>query len=131
MNWIGFFPSTWNPIIAFVRLFNSESQIASKAISDIIILLIIALVLYFIGWALKCTLSSLNEIGQYLSALKKDANDSEVLENIESSNLYLFRELSRYFIQIASRDGTNQIWTRRTVDAAEILRDSALSPDFT
>lgn len=126
MNWSLLFPSTWNPLSAFrilILSFSQESQIDSKALSDSFIFVTIIIAFFFGVVALYQTIISWNNTKPYL----KDVD----VDEIAASNLPLFREMNRYFIQIPSRDGSERTALHRTVDAAEVFRDSTLAPNFT
>jgi len=128
MNWSLLLPSTWNPFSAFVHLFGSDSQVTSRALSDVFILSIISLTLLFGLWVVWLTANSLSKTKRYLDLLPKD---QDISNNALSSELPLFRQLRHHLISIQSRDGQEQRLLRRTVDAAEIFQDSALAPSFT
>jgi ABC-type transporter Mla subunit MlaD len=128
MNWSLLLPSTWNLLTAIKNLFGGDSQITSRALSDVFILTTIALAFLFGLWALWLTVASWMKTGRYLALLPKDENPSTLAP---SSDLPLFRELKHHLISIRSRDGTERSSLRRTVDAAEVFRDSALAPSFT
>lgn len=128
MDWTLLLPSTWNPVYAIIGLFSEKSQVATKALSDCFILLIIAILIIFITWAAKLTIVSLRETNRYFDLIRKDQNP---FIKIESSSLPLFCELNHHLLQIPCRDGSDQMWLRRTVDAIEIFRDATLAPNFT
>lgn len=127
MNWSLLLPSTWNLLSAVEHLFGDDSQITSRALSDVFILSTIALAFLFGLWALWLTVASWSKTGRYLVLLPKDENPSSLAS---SSELPLFRELHHHLIGIHSRDGTERLTLRRTADAAEIFRDSVLAPSF-
>ena len=47
-----------------------------------------------------------------------------------TSDLSLFRELRHHLVEFPSRDGSGRASKRRTVDASEVFRESALGPAF-
>jgi methyl-accepting chemotaxis protein len=128
MDWSLLLPSTWNPWIAYQRLFSSDPQVAPQALSSLFILVIIGLALFFSCWAIKLAFTSLSQTGRYLKRLPKAGQPANLLD---SSKLPLFREFRQYLITIPNRDGTKQSSLRRTVDANEIFRHSTLAPNFT
>ncbi len=127
MNWSLLLPSTWNLFSALEHLFGGDSQITSRALSDVFILTTIALAFLFGLWAVRLTVACWVKTGRYLALLPKDKN----LSSLASSDLPLFSEFHHHLIRIHSRDGTERLSWRRTVDAVEVFRDSALAPSFT
>ena len=127
MNWSLLLPSTWNLFSALKFLFSTDSQITSRALSDVFILTILALAFLFGLWAIWRTVVSLSNTGRYLERLPKEKQSNLEL----SPDLPLFHGLHHHLISIQSRDGQGNLLLRRTVDAAEVFRDSALAPSFT
>jgi methyl-accepting chemotaxis protein len=78
----------------------------------------------FVLWQ---TCTSWVRTGKYLSLMRggKQAADAVV-----ASNLAFFRELRHHLIEFSSRDGSGRTSKRRTVDAAEVFRESAFAPAF-
>jgi hypothetical protein len=128
MNWSLLLPSTWNPLSAILNLSSQESQIASQALSNLFILVTVGMALAFGFWAAKLTQASLTNTGRYLNLLQRDEN---AIKQITSSGLPLFRQLKYHILNIANRDGSGRTSPRRTVEAAEVFRDSTLAPNFT
>lgn len=128
MKWSLLLPSSLNPLTIYFNLFSQNSQIASQALSDLFIFLIIAIAIGLGARAVKDTINSLSETRRYLNVLK---NDETAVNIMISSDFSLFRQLQHHLIRIPSRDGNEQTLIRRTVDSSEIFRDAILAPNFT
>lgn len=127
MNWSKLFPSTLNPEILFRQLSNADHNIATQALRDFVILLALSVATLFALCVLWQTLTSWFRTQPYLKVMR----GGELAANsVINSNLFLFRELQHHLIEFASRDGTGRASKRRTVDAAEVFRESALGPAF-
>jgi methyl-accepting chemotaxis protein len=128
MNFSLLLPSTLNIVTVILNLISQNSQIASQALSDLFIIVIIGIAICLGSWAVKLTIDSLSETGRYLNILK---NDENAVNLMASSDFSLFRQLQHHLIRIPSRDGNGQTLIRRTVDGGEIFSDSILAPNFT
>ena len=127
MNWSKLLPSTLNPEVLFRQLLNPDHSIATEALRDIVILLALSIASVFAVCVLWQTWTSWLRTRQYLKVTK----GGELAANaVMSSDLSLFRELQHHLIEFPSRDGTGGSSKRRTVDAVEVFRDSALGPSF-
>jgi hypothetical protein len=127
MNWSKLLPSTLNPEILFRQLLNADHNIATQALRDIVILLALSVASVFALCVLWQTLTSWFRTQPYLNVMRGGESTANAVIN---SNLSLFRELQHHLIEFASRDGTGRTSKRRTVDAAEVFRESALGPAF-
>jgi hypothetical protein len=127
MNWSSLLPSTLNPEVAFKRLFEADHNIATHGLRDVFIFLTFGIAVFFAMFVLWQTCTSWIRTGQYLSLMRggKQAADAVV-----ASNLAFFRELRHHLIEFSSRDGSGRTSKRRTVDAAEVFRESAFAPAF-
>ncbi len=128
MNWKLLLPSTWDPLSAFHNLLSDQSQVSTRALSDVFILTTILVAIIFVLMISWQTVKFYRKKGKYFHPLKKAADGQQV---VVSSNLQLFRELQNHLINLPDRDGSDRTSWRRTVDAAEIFRDSILTPDCT
>jgi hypothetical protein len=127
MNWSKLLPSTLNPEVLVRQLSHSDHNIATEALRDIVILLALSIAAVFAVCVLWQTLTSWLRTRQYLKVTK----GGELAANaVMSSDLSLFRELQHHLIEFPSRDGTGGSSKRRTVDAVEVFRESALGPAF-
>jgi len=121
-------PSTLNFFSAIQGLFNSNSQVASQALSDFLILVTIGIALIFGIWELIDTVNSFSQTRNYLMV---SAGSGEGAANrIIASSLPVFREMRHYIVDIPARDGSGRIIQQRTVEAAEVFRDSIFAPNF-
>lgn len=127
MNWKKLLPSTLNPEVLFRHLSNADHNIATEALRDIVILLALSIAAVFAVCVLWQTLTSWLRTRQYLKVTK---GGELAADAVMSSNLSLFRELQHHLIEFPSRDGSGKSSKRRTVDAAEVFRESALGPAF-
>lgn len=119
-------PSTWNPWSAFNQLVNQESP---QALSDLFILFIIGIAVFFIGWAVEQTIRSFYIV---IKRYGLPADDKKARETIRKPTQPLFKKFNRHILEVSRHDGTDeQPRLLRTVDAAEVFRDSALAPKFT
>lgn len=127
MNWSKLLPSTLNPEVLLRQLSNADHNIATEALRDIVILLALSIAAVFAVCVLWQTVASWLRTRQYLNVTK----GGELASNaVMTSNLSLFRELQHHLIEFPSRDGSGKSSKRRTVDAAEVFRESALGPAF-
>jgi methyl-accepting chemotaxis protein len=127
MNWSKLLPSTWWPQDAVRKLSNPDQHIAMEGLRDAVILLAILIAALCAGFVLWQTWTSLKRTHQYLKATRDGENAAS---GVIDSNLPLFRELRHHLIDFSSNDGTGQTSKRRTVDAAEVFRESSLGPAF-
>lgn len=127
MNWSKLLPSTLNPEVLFRQLSNADHNIATEALRDIVILLALSIAAVFAVCVLWQTLTSWLRTRQYLNVTK---GGELAADAVMTSNLSLFRELQHHLIEFPSRDGSGKSSKRRTVDAAEVFRESALGPAF-
>lgn len=127
MNWSKLLPSTLNPEVLFRQLSNADHNIATEALRDIVILLALSIAAVFAVCVLWQTLTSWLRTREYLNVTKRGELAADA---VMSSDLSLFRELQHHLIEFPSRDGTGRSSKRRTVDAAEVFRESALGPAF-
>lgn len=128
MNWLLLLPSTANLFSVILHLFGSDPQLAAQSLSDLFIWGTIGLTLFFGILAVKRTLSSWRESGEYLILLQKDGDPFGVAT---SSELPLFRELRHHLLSIPNRDGSTRITQYRTIDSAEIFSETTLAPNLT
>jgi hypothetical protein len=127
MNWSKLLPSTLNPDVLFRQLSNVDHDIATQALRDIVILFAICIAIIFGICVLWQTMTSWLRTEPYLKATR----DVQLAANaVVTSDLALCRELQHHLIEFSSRDGTSRSAKRRTVDAAEVFRESALGPAF-
>jgi ABC-type transporter Mla subunit MlaD len=127
MDWSLLFPSKWNPWILIQDLTSNDPQLGSKALSALFILVIIALALGFIFWAVVISISSILKTNRYYRSLP---DDGDAIFNPKRKKLPLLNEFNKYLITLPSRDGTNQNAFRRTIDAEEVFSDTKLAPSF-
>jgi len=127
MNWSKLLPSTLNPAVLLRELSNADHNIATQALRDIVILLALSVATISALCVVWQTLTSWFRTRQYLQVLSVE----ELATNaVIASELPLFRELQHHLIEFSPRDGTGRVSQRRTVDAAEVFRESALGPAF-
>lgn len=126
MNWSSLLPSTLNPEILFRLLFDADHNVATQALRDIVIFLTLGIAASFALCVLWQTLTSLYRTWPYLKLTRGDQAANAAI----ASDLSLFRELRNHLIEFPSRDGTGKLSKRRTVDAAEVFRESVLGPSF-
>ena len=127
MNWSKLLPSTLNPDVLFRQLSNADHNIATQALRDIVIVLALSIAIMFAVCVMWQTLTSWFRTRQYLKVTR---GGELAAEAVMTSGLTLFRELQHHLIEFPSRDGTGRSSKRRTVDAAEVFRESALGPAF-
>jgi hypothetical protein len=127
MNWEKLLPSTWVPGELIRQLSNADHHIATEALRDIVILIALIIAVICAGCVLYQTLTSWRRTSQYLDVVSGGEQDADA---VMASGLPLFRELQHHLVEFASRDGTGRVTKRRTVDAAEVFRESALGPAF-
>jgi hypothetical protein len=127
MNWSSLLPSTIYPDVALKRLFDADHNIATHGLRDLFIFLTFGIAAVFAICVLWQTRTSWVITGRYLSLMRggKLAADA-----VAASNLVFFRELRHHLIEFSSRDGSGRTSKRRTVDAAEVFRESAFAPAF-
>jgi hypothetical protein len=128
MRWSLLLPSTWNPFAAIRGLFDANPQAASQALSDVFILITVAIAAVFALWSLMLTVASWWRTRRYLLVAAGLAEDAA--GRIAASPLLYFRELRHHLLEVPMRDGSGRTTQRRTVDAAEVFRDSAFAPGF-
>ena len=126
MNWSSLLPSTLNPEILIRRLLDADHNVATQALRDIVIFLTLSIAAIFAVCVLWQTLTSWSRTRTYLKLTGGDQAANAVI----TSDLSLFRELRHHLIDFPSRDGTGKLSKRRTVDAAEVFRESVLGPSF-
>jgi hypothetical protein len=128
MNWSSLLPSTLNhPDVAFQRLFDADHNIATHGLRDVFIYLTFGIAVFFAMFVLWQTCTSWVRTEQYLSLMRDGKKAADV---VGASNLAFFRELRHHLIEFSSRDGSGRTSKRRTVDAAEVFRESAFAPAF-
>lgn len=127
MNWSSLLPSTRNPADALMLLFDANSNNATHGLRDTVIFLTFGIAIFFAGVVLWQTLDSWFRTRGYLRLTRGGEQAAGV---IVDSKLPFFREFRHHLIDIPSRDGKGMMSKRRTVDAAEVFRESALGPAF-
>jgi hypothetical protein len=127
MNWSSLLPYSLNPLDAFNRLFVADHNVATHGLRDLFIFLTFGIAISFGLPVLLQTLTSWLKTGQYLRIAR---NGNQAADLIVASNLPFFRQLRHHLIEFSSRDGSGRTSKRRTVDAAEVFRESALAPAF-
>ena len=127
MNWSKLLPSTLNPEVLIRQLSNSDHNIATQALRDLFILLALGIAVVFAVVVLYQAFTSWSRTRQYLKITK---GRNLTADAVMTSQLPLFRDLQHHLIEFPSRDGTGKSSKRRTVDAAEVFRESALGPAF-
>jgi hypothetical protein len=127
MDWSKLFPKTFNPAVVLKDLSNTDHNIATQALRDLVILLALTVFCIFAIWVLAQTLTSRFRTRLYLRVIY---GEERAADAVVTSNLPLFRELQHHLVEFASRDGTGGATKRRTVDGAEIFRESSLGPAF-
>ena len=127
MNWSSLLPSTLNPEVAFRRLSDADHNIATQALRDIVIFLTFGIAAVFAVCVLWQTLTSWLRTRQYLRLTR---GGEQAANAVLTSDLSLFRELRHHLVEFPSRDGKGMMFKRRTVDAAEVFRESVLGPAF-
>jgi len=128
MKWSLLLPSTLNFFSAIRNLFSTDSQLASQALSDVFILITLGIAVFFGIWALIQTVKSVKETRNYLVVVV--GSSEEAATRILASSLPIFREMRHHIIDIPARDGSGRSIQQRTVEAAEVFRDSIFAPDF-
>ncbi len=103
-----------------------DHNVATQALRDIVIFLTLSIAVIFALCVLWQTLTSWSRTRPYL----KLTSGNQVANAVITSDLSLFHELRHHLIEFPSRDGTGKLTKRRTVDAAEVLRESVLGPSF-
>jgi gas vesicle protein len=126
MDWSLLLPQTLNPVSSLRVLIDGEQSAAAQALSDFFIFVVLLIAVIFLLVSIVVTFKSLTRSGKYLRALSKGDPKTSVL----SSDLPYFREFSAHLIQISSGDPAS-LTRRRTVDAAEVFRESYFAPGFT
>ena len=127
MNWSSLLPSTRNPAAALKLLFDANSNNATHGLRDTVIFLTFGIAIFFAGIVLWQTLASWLRTRPYLSLTR---GGEQAVGGVIASDLSFFREFRHHLIDIPSRDGKGVMSKRRTVDAAEVFRESALGPAF-
>ncbi len=126
MNWSSLLPSTLNPEILIRRLSDADHNVATQALRDIVIFLTLSIAAFFALCVLWQTLTSWSRTRPYLKLTRGD----QAVNAVITSDLSLFRELRHHLIEFPSRDDTFKVSKRRTVDSAEVFRESTLGPPF-
>ena len=126
MNWSSLLPSTLNIQVLLQRLSDADHNVATQALRDIVIFLTLSIAAIFALCVMWQTLTSWSRTRPYLKLTGGDQAENPVI----TSDLSLFRELRHHLIEFPSRDGTGKSSKRRTVDAAEVFRESVLGPSF-
>src|SRR5262245_60283388 len=127
MNWSSLLPYSLNPLDAFNRLFVADHNVATHGLRDLFIFLTFGIAISFGLPVLSQTLTSWLKTGHYLRIA---LDGKQAADLIVASNLPFFRQLRHHLIEFSSRDGSGRTSKRRTVDAAEVFRESALAPAF-
>jgi len=127
MKWSSLLPSNLNPILAFRQLFDVDHNIATHALRDIFIFLMLGISFLFALMVLWQTIISWVKTNNYLKITKGGAQASGA---VLDSKLPLFLELKHHLIEFPSRDGESRMLKRRTVDGSEIFKESILGPGF-
>ena len=127
MNWSKLLPSTLNPGVLFRQLFSADHNIATQALRDMVIFFTFSIATVFAICVLWQTLTSWFRTRRYLKVTRGGEQAANV---VIASGLSLFRELQHHLIEFPSRDGSGRTSKRRTVDAAEVFRESALGPAY-
>ena len=73
------------------------------------------------------TVTSWLRVQKYLRQLR---GDEQALSAVQNVDLPCFREMRHHLIDFPSRDGKGQNSKRRTVDAADVFRETILAPAF-
>lgn len=128
MEWSLLLPASWNPLISFYLLVAQESEIATRALSALFIQVIIFIIIIFGVLAIAQTILSMFKTRRYLRRLH---GAEKPIATIRSSNLPLFQEFKPHILEVPKLDGSGDATERRSVDAAEIFRDTVLAPGFT
>ncbi len=126
MNWSSLLPSTLNIQVLLQRLLDADHNVATQALRDIVIFVTLGIAAIFALCVLWQTLTSWSRTQPYLKLTGGD----QAANGVITSDLSLFRELRHHLIEFPSRDGTGKLSKRRTVDAAEVFRESVLGPSF-
>ncbi len=127
MNWSSLLPSTWNPAVAIRLLFDTDHNVATHGLRDTVIFVTFGIATLFAVCVLWQTATSWNRTRPYLKVTKGGEKASTA---VLASDLPLCRELRHHLIEFGARDGSGRTSRRRTVDAAEVFRESALAPAF-
>ena len=125
MNWSSLLPSILNRALG---LPDASSASATHGLRDGVIFLTFGIAFIFALRVLWQTWVSRSKTNRYLKLTH--GGGEQAVNAVLSSDLPLFRELRHHLIEFASRDGTDRTSKRRTVDAAEVFRESALAPAF-
>ena len=123
VNWSGLLPSFLN---RWLNIGGREAH-ATDVLRDLFIILTFAIGAFFAVVVLFQTILSWRRIKKHLQVTK---GGDQALESIAASDLPLFREFRHHLIEFPSRDGSGRMSKRRTVEAAEVFRESALAPGF-
>ena len=123
MNWSSLLPTTWNPREAYSRLSSGDPH----GFRDLVIIASCVFAGIFAVVVLWQTVTSWLRVQKYLRQLR---GDELALNAVQNVNLPCFREMRHHLIDFPSRDGFGKISKRRTVDAVDVFRESALSPAF-
>ena len=105
---------------------DDDHIVATQAFRDLWIWVVLAIAAVSALVVLYQTITSFRRALPYL----KLTGGKDAANAIGTSGLPLIRELRHHLIDFAIRDGTDKILKRRTVDAAEVFRESVLGPSF-
>ena len=128
MNWNLLLPSTWDLLQAIHVLRSADSTLASRALSDVFVLVTIWLAVTTAFWCLVEFCISWGRSHAYLRhipQLRKSPGD------IDAMKARYLAEFRHHLVLVPARDGTDSIERRRTVDSNEVFRDSVFAPSFT
>jgi hypothetical protein len=129
MDWSKLFPNTFIPAVAWKNLSDADHNIATQALRDLVILLALGIAIFWGLVVVVQTLASLFRTQRYLKILSAKEGAADGILN-SKPQLPFFTELQHHLVDFSSRDGTGGESKRRTVDAAEVFRESALGPSF-
>lgn len=125
MKWSSLFPSILNRAFG---LSDANLNSATHGLRDAVIFLTFGIAFLFALRVLWQTWVSCKKTRPYLKAT--EGGTERATKALLESKLPLFSEFRHHLIEFHSRDGTGSISKRRTVDAAEVFRESALAPAF-
>lgn len=129
MDWSKLFPNTFIPAVAWKNLSDADHNIATQALRDLVILLALGIAIFWGLVVVVQTMASLFRTQRYLKILSAKEGAADGILN-SKPQLPFFTELQHHLVDFSSRDGTGGESKRRTVDAAEVFRESALGPSF-
>jgi hypothetical protein len=123
MNWSSLLPSSWNPREAYAHLSSGDPH----GFRDLVVIASCVFAGIFAIVVLWQTVTSWLRVQKYLRLLVGDEQSLNALQNID---LPCFREMRHHLIDFPSRDGTGHNSKRRTVDAADVFRETILAPAY-